>query len=287
MENTAIFLLRVRGLVPSFNPKLKKIAEYILAQPHLIKMQRIGDLARTCEVADSTVTRFVKAVNLKSFQELKIILAGITAEEKAEKGEFVYEDVSKGDSLAGIVEKIFQSGVKALQDTKKILDEEKIERAVSAIESARNIDIYGAGGSFVAAENARLRFYRIGKRCQIYNDPNQQAVSASLLTQKDTAIGICNSGRTVSTVNALKRAKGGGATTICITSYDQTPITEHADIRLFASTQDSSFFQESMVSRIAQMFIIDIIYARLAVKSFSTSVKMIEMSAGSLRNALP
>jgi DNA-binding MurR/RpiR family transcriptional regulator len=127
--------------------------------------------------------------------------------------------------------------------------------------------------------------YRIGKRCQIYSDPNQQAVSASLLTPKDAAIGICNSGRTVSTVAALKRAKESGATTIAITSYAHTPIIRHSDIKLFTSTRDSVFFQESLVSRIAQMLVIDVIYATLAVKSFATSVKLIEKSAGALRNA--
>ena len=98
-------------------------------------------------------------------------------------------------------------------------------------------------------------------------------------------MGICNSRRTISGVNDLRKTKSNGATTICITSYDQTPITEQSDIKIFTSTQDSAFFQESVVSRIAQMFIIDIIYARLAVKSFSSSVSMIEKSAFSPRGA--
>jgi RpiR family carbohydrate utilization transcriptional regulator len=285
MENKDVFLLRLRGLLPSLNPKLKTIAEYILANPHLVKLQRISELAGACGVADSTVTRFVKAINLKTFQELKILIAGITSSMEAEREEFVYDDVTKGDSLESIIEKIAYINLKALQDTKKIIDMREVERAAAAIDAAGQIDIYGAGGSFVAAENARLRFYRIGKRCQIYNDPNPQAVSASLLTPRDAAIGISNSGRTLSTVNALRRAKDSGAETICITSYDKTPLTQFADITLFTSTQDSAFFQESMVSRIAQMFIIDVIYARLAVKSFATSVKLIEKSAEALRNA--
>jgi RpiR family carbohydrate utilization transcriptional regulator len=285
MESKDVFLLRLRGLIPSLNPKLRRIAEYILAYPQDVKYRRIGELADACDVADSTVTRFVKAVDLKSFQELKILMAGVTSGAEGGQEEFVYDDVTKGDSLESIVEKIAYINVKTLQDTKKIIDVREVERAASAIETARRIDIYGAGGSFVAAENARLRFYRIGMRCQIYNDPNQQAVSASLLAPKDVAIGICNSGRTVSTVNALKKAKESGATTIAITSYAQTPITRHSDITLFTSTRDSAFFQESLVSRIAQMLIIDVIYARLAVKSFATSVKLIEKSAEALRNA--
>jgi DNA-binding MurR/RpiR family transcriptional regulator len=197
----------------------------------------------------------------------------------------VYDDVSKNDSLKSIVEKIVYTNIDTMKNTRKIIDNAEMERAIQAIDSAENIDIYGAGGSYITAENAAMRFYRIGKRCNIYNDPNQQAVSASLLTSKDVAIGICNSGRTKSTVTALGKAKKSGARTICITNFNRTPITEFADIVLFTSTQDSAFFQESMVSRVAQIIIIDILYAGLAVRNFSSSVKMIEQSAESLKSA--
>lgn len=283
MEKKDVFLLRIRGLLPSLNPALRKIAEFILNNPHIIKSQRINELAHECDVSESTVTRFVKAVNLNSFQELKIIMAETTPEKEDE--EFVYDDVTKGDSIESIIDKIVFINSEALQDTKKVINIEEMERAISAIDTAERIDIYGAGGSSIAAENARMRFYRIGKRCLVYNDPNQQAVSASLLSPKDVAIGICNSGRTISTVNALKKAKESGATTICITNFDQTPITKFSDIKLFTSTQDSAFFQESMVSRVAQILIIDILYAGLAIENFNSAVNMIEKSADSLRNA--
>jgi len=283
MENKEILLLRLRGLLPSLNPALRRIADYILTNPYEIKFLRINDLARACGVAESTVTRFVRSINLGSFQELKIIMAESGPLNSTEE-EFVYDDVKKEDSIESIIEKIVFSNIQAIQDTKKLIDIEEINRAIHAIEKAEEIDIYGAGGSFVTAENARLRFYRIGKRCLVFNDPNQQAVSASLLTAKDLGIGISNSGRTVSTVSALKKAKESGATTICITNYSNSPITDVSDIKLFTSTQDSAFFQESMVSRVAQILLIDILYAGLAVRSFHKSVTMIEKSSEALKN---
>jgi RpiR family carbohydrate utilization transcriptional regulator len=285
MPENDTLLLKIRGLLPSLNPALKKIALYILSNPQKVKLLRIKDLASNCGVAEATVTRFVKTIGLGSFQELKISIAEITKEMKVEK-DLVYDDVTRTDSIQSIVDKVVAINIKALNDTKKLINIKEIERAIAAIQRARQIDIYGAGGSYITSENVRMRFYRIGKRCIIYNDPNQQAVSASLLTSEDLAIGICNSGRTISTVNALKRAKESGATTICITNFDQTPITTYADIRLFTSTQDSAFFQESMVSRIAQIIIVDILYAGLAIRTFDTSIKKIEKSSESLRNVL-
>jgi RpiR family carbohydrate utilization transcriptional regulator len=285
MHENEILLLKIRGLLPSLNPALKKIALYILNNPQEVKLLRIKDLATKCGVAEATVTRFVKTIGLGSFQELKINIAEITTGKRIEQ-ELVYDDVTRSDSIKSIIEKIIAINAKALNDTKKLINSREIERAIRAIKRANQIDIYGAGGSYITAENARMRFYRIGKRCLIYNDPNQQAVSASLLTQEDLAIGISNSGRTISTVNALRAAKESGATTICITNFEQSPITRHADISLFTSTQDSAFFQESMVSRVAQMIIIDILYAGLAIQTFEDSIQKIEKSSHSLRNAL-
>lgn len=277
-----MLLLRIRGLLPSLNPALKKIGHYILDHPHEVKLMRIKDLAGECGVAEATVTRFVKTVGVGGFQELKISLAAIAPDsDRATK--MVYEEVTERDPVPTILDKIFAINSRALQDTRNILDVREIEQAVDAIDAARHVDIYAAGGSFVAAEHARMRFYRIGKRCHTYSDPNQQSVSASLLTAGDLAIGITNSGRTVSTVNALRRARASGAAALCITSFDNTPVTEQADIVLFTSTQDSVFFQESMVSCLAQMLVIDVLYAVLAVKHFGTSVERIERSAEALR----
>jgi len=283
MQNKDVLFLKIKGLLPSLNPALKKIADYILAHPQKVKLLRIKDLASTCGVAEATVTRFVKKIGLNNFQELKINIAEITTEKVVEK-EAVYEDITKGDSIKSIIEKIIAINNKALNDTKMLLDIKEIKKAITAIDNARKINIYGAGGSYLTAENARIRFYRIGKIFNVYNDPNQQAVAASLLTPEDTAIGISNSGRTISTINALNQAKQSGAKTICITSYDQTPITNYSDIKLFTSTQDSEFFRESMVSRHAQMVVIDILYASLAVHTFETSIKMIEKSSTSLKH---
>jgi RpiR family carbohydrate utilization transcriptional regulator len=285
MPENEILLLKIRGLLPSLNPALKKIALFILNNPQEVKLLRIKDLASRCGVAEATITRFVKTIGLGSFQELKINIAEITTEKRVAE-EIVYDDVTRSDSIKSLIDKIIAINSKALNDTRKLINIKEIERAIKAIRRAHQIDIYGAGGSYITAENARMRFYRIGKRCIIYNDPNQQAVSASLLTPEDLAIGICNSGRTVSTVNALKAAKKSGATTICITNFDQSPITRYADIRLFTSTQDSAFFQESMVSRVAQMIIIDILYAGLAIQTFDDSIQKIEKSSRSLRNVL-
>jgi len=274
---------------PYLNPALRRIAQFIVENPEKIKLLKISQLARQCEVSEATVSRFVKDFKIKNFQELKIILANI--QPKASQGEpkaarFVYDDVAQGDSIEAVIEKITCRNLRALEDAKNIVDPIEIEKAVAAIDRSDIITIYCIGTSTIAAESAKMRFYRVGKECLVYNDPANQAVSSSLLGKKRVAIAISNSGKSAPTVNALKTAQKSGAETICITGTPGSPITRYADVKLYTGANAMSFFQESLVSRIAQILIIDILYAWYALQHYNQSIRMVEDSAAALARAL-
>jgi len=282
-------LLEIRKYMPYLNPALKRIGNYILNNPDKIMFQKIKELANECQVSESTVTRFVKEINFNSFQELKITIAEMSSNNLkrfTKEEEFVYDDVIKTDSTERIIDKVIFRNIEALQDTKKIINISEVDKAVFAIENANTIVIYCVGNSTIAAENAKMRFYRVGKRCIVYNDPAQQAISASGLNREDIAIGISNSGRTKHTVNSLKIAKEHGVTTICITNFNQSPIVEYSDIKLFTATKELAFVHESFESRIAQILIIDILYAKFAAKHFERSIELIKNSTNALKKIL-
>lgn len=282
-------LIKIRRLLPYLNPALKRVGRYALENTDIIKKLKISELAAKCDVSEATVTRFVKEIGLNNFQNFKIRLAEISPENviKAKsKEKFVYDDVDQNDPIEKIVEKILFRNIEAMQDTQRVINPFEIERAVKAIDKADFMVLYCVGTSTIAAESAKMRFYRIGKQCIVYNDPAHLAVSSSILKNGNVAIGISNSGSTVFTVNALKAAKENGATTICITNSDDSSITRYSDIKLFTAAKESSFFQESMLSRIAQILIIDILYACCASKNYNDSIQLLEKSAAAIKKAL-
>jgi len=282
-------LHRIQRLISYLNPALKRVGEYVLSNPDKIKTLRISELATACKVSEATVTRFVKEIGLENFQNFKISVAEIlpkntkiaTSEKK-----LVYDDVNKEDTIEKIIEKILFRNTEAIQNTLRVINIDEIERAIVAIDKAAFIVLYCVGASTIAAESAKMRFYRIGKQCIVYNDPAHLAVSSSTLGKNNIAIGISNSGHTLFTVNAMKNAKKNGVTTICITSREKSPITKFAEIKLFTATKDSSFFQESFTARSAQMIVIDILYACYASRHYNRSIKLLENSASAIKKAL-
>ena len=219
----------------------RRIAERVVSAPEDIKSISIRDLARQCDVSESSVTRFVREIGVASFQEFKILVAEELSQAAGPSvppipDRHVYEDITDEDDTASVVSKVAARYAMTVHDTRAGLSEAELERAVAAIEAAETLAFFAMGASLLCVENALLRFMRVGKACQFFRDLGIRQVSTATLGPKSLAIGISNFGRTISTVDSLKAAKAQGATTLCITSFPDAPIVRHADIRLFTPT---------------------------------------------------
>ncbi|MCE5242753.1 MAG: MurR/RpiR family transcriptional regulator [Syntrophobacteraceae bacterium] len=284
MENV---LAVIRRHLPYLNPALKKIAQYILEEPDRVKLLKISELSAACQVSEATVTRFVRAIKFNSFPEFKIAIAAMPPPEEngsfdGEK-EFFYNDLHESDSIESVVAKITYKNIQSLKDTQEIISPQEIERAVAGLQKCESIAIYCGGYSAVAAHNFRFRFYRVGKPCAVYSDPIEQAVSAATSNEKRFAVGISSSGKTRCVVDALKIAKSTGATTMCITDSNDSPIVQHSDIRFYTFSKHSDFLQDSLLSRMSQILIIDIIFACYALRDYKHSFDLVERSAKSIQ----
>ena len=170
-----------------------------------------------------------------------------------------------------------------VSDTRAGLAESALLEAVAAIEEADVLGFFAMGASLLCVENALLRFMRVGKRCLFYRDLGIRQISTSTLGPKSLAIGVSNSGRTISTVDSLREAKMQGATTLAITSFPDSPIVRHADICLFTPTITGVVgpgeYHESMVSKIAQLQVIDVLYSLYAVRNFGSAIEGLERTS--------
>lgn len=266
------------------NPALRRVAEYILEHPDECKTITIQELASLCDVAESTVTRFVKEIGLNNYQTLKIGLAEAlsssdTSSLQTEENN-IYEDISRHDSISNILDKVTYRNIQTLNETKQRINIEELEKAVQAIEQAETLLFVCIGSSSVAGEEAVMRFTRAGKKCIIFKDEALKLMSAAIATPKDVVIGISNSGESVTVVHSLKTAHANGVRTIGITSFEDSSMVRYSDIALFTPTKipahSSGLYWEATTSKTAQIMLIDIIYACYAVKTFDATLKALE-----------
>jgi DNA-binding MurR/RpiR family transcriptional regulator len=272
-------LLRIKSAMEVFKPAERSVAQFVLDNAERVMQMSISEAARDIGVGESTVIRFCRAMGYKGYQEFKLRLA----QDLVEPVEYIHENISFADRTEDLAQKVFQTNVRAVEDTMKALDPGMVEVAAKALAGARRIDIYGVGYSSLTALDAKLKFARLGLVADSYGDAHLQAMAAALLGRGDVAIGISHSGSTRDVVDALTAAHKSGATTISITNFSPSPITRASDVVLLTASPESPLGGEVLTSRIAQLCVIDVLSVALAVALGEGCLELIKKTSEAVK----
>ncbi len=272
--------VRIHGTYDSLRTAEQRVADFILGHAEELIYLTVTELAERTQTSESTVVRLCQKIGYRGYQEFKIMLA----RDLVGPTETVYEEIAPGDDIPTLKAKVFQANAQALKDTIEVLADDELQRAVEAIAKARRVEVYGIGGSAPLALDAYHKFMKLGISCMWLNDSDLMAMSSSLLQPGDVALGISHTGASRDVVDAMENAQRAGATTVCITHRATSPITKASNIKLFTAAKETAFGSDAMSSRIAQLTIIDTLYAGIANADYDRALSLIqktrEASAG-------
>ncbi len=192
--------------------------------------------------------------------------------------------INAGDSLSELVDKIIYADARAIEDTGGALDVERLTAAVDAVCSARRIDIYGVGASALVAHDLHQKLHRIGLISFSWADPHLALTSAAMLSDEDVAIGISHTGTTIDVLDALRVAHEHGATTIGVTNFAKAPIAGYADLLLTTAARETTFRSGAMASRIAQLVVVDCLFAGVAQRSYESAIGALETTYAAVQS---
>lgn len=267
-------LEKIKENKSAFRDSEDKVANYILTHWQEVLHLPITELAERIGVSEATIVRMCKKLGLRGFQELKIALAM----EKIQPIKTVHQAVQEGDNLETILKKVFSANIRAMEATLNVISVDELERAIEVISKARQLQIYGLGGSGPVALDAQHKFMKTGIPTVAYVDSHMMAMSASILEPGDVVIGISASGSSKDIVEALALAKNRGATTIGITHYAKTPLDRVLDIKLSVSSEETFYRTESTSARIAQLSIIDTLYIGVALRMLDKTIENLRLT---------
>jgi len=238
------------------SPKEKQIADYILKNLKLVSRSTISDISRSLGVADSTFYQFTKKLGYEGFKDFKINL--LTEEFDPEIS--IHEKISKSDDVDIKVKKVFDSSIKALEDTRKIISGDTFQKAANIMLSAGKVWFFGVGGSNAVALDSFHKFLRSPIKCGFVSDYHMQIMNASLLTKNDCAFAISHTGLSREIIEIAKIVKENGVKLIVMTSYPLSPLAKMADVVLVSTSEEIAYRSESLSSRLSQLCIIDALF---------------------------
>lgn len=276
-------ILKIKSIYDSLSKTELKIADYILKNFNNVIYMSVTELANACNAGETSIIRFCQKLEFKGFQDFKLSLA----KENIDESTHIHgNNFTNTDDASYILKQIQQNNIAAINNTASILDLDKIKLAANKIISSDKVDIYGVGASCFTAGDLLYKLLRIGINVRCYFNNHLELMSAAVLGKESVAIGISFSGCTKDTVDALRTAKETGAFTIAITNHMYSPITKYADVSLFTSTQETPLRSGALTSKIAQLFILDVLYSMIAVNIKDSAYCNLDKTAKSVVDRL-
>ncbi|MBF4607603.1 MurR/RpiR family transcriptional regulator [Curtobacterium sp. VKM Ac-1393] len=259
-SNATGIVERIRAELPRFSPAERRVADVVLRDPLDVIHRSVSELAADADTSPATVVRLCASVGLRGYQELKITLASesIPGERR------VLGDVAPGDTVADITHKVMDGTARAVETASRAVDTAALERIARLLLGARRVVFGAVGTSAPLALDTAYRFVTVGIDASFAPDVHTQHVTARMLGAGDVFFAISHTGSTFETLATARAATAAGATTVALTSFSRSPLTELADVTVVAGSAETNYRVEAMASRIVHLAVLDALFVVLS-----------------------
>lgn len=254
----------------------EKIIDYILGNLSQMRLINTYELAKNASVSQASIVRFAKKMGFSGFPEFKISLVeAFQDKSKSERITLVDEEIRVEDPTIEIAQKLYIKNSTSMEDTFKLLDSGEVERAVLALAEAKRVLVIGAGSSAIIGKYFQAKLLEIGIDASFEFDQHIQMLNISRMNRGDVAFIISQSGKTLDTFAAAKKLKSKGVEIISLTNVTANPIKQISDISLWIATE-SSAMTSTFTHRIAQLYILDLLYVKLMLENKDLAAKQLD-----------
>lgn len=254
-------LARVRAHLPSLQAADARVARAILEQPTVAIYKSASEMGELAGTSSATVVRCVQKIGFKGFHDFKLALAqelsAIPVATVAPTAE---------DPRIAVLAQVTAAGAESVRDAAALVDPDAFAATVEALGAARRVLFIGVGTSAPLCQDAAYRFTAIGVGADAPADVHVQHVHARLLGAEDVCVTVSHSGSTRESLEATRAAASAGATTIAITSFAKSELTDLVDHVILAGTRELSFNLEAMASRLAHLALLDSLLVAVALR---------------------
>ena len=230
------------------------LALFILEHHDEIPDMSIRELANSCSTSPASVSRFCRRVNDSDYRELK--------DQMVEYNAWLRTEASDNRASQSIdVAWYFDIMESALYQTRALLTEDILDRAVDWISGANNIYLYGSSFSNIIAREASEKLNRINRQSYSFSSVKGQLASLDLLREDDVVILISFSGKTQHVIRLYMAAKLAGCRIIWISANsDLGRVWSKSEMLLPVSSVSCPEYRTALVESMSLRCAIDAVY---------------------------
>ncbi|MDW2800871.1 MurR/RpiR family transcriptional regulator [Clostridium boliviensis] len=240
----------------------KKVADFVLENPHKTVESNVSELAKLSGVSDATIVRMCRHIGYSGYYQFRITLARDIG-----KMQYTESDISES---SGAVERLFLSYAENLIAIGKGIDEETMWNCVNLLKNCNVAHVIASGNTNVLSQYMDFRLGRLGIKSSFGASVEYYMNHINLAEPEDIVIAISKSGSSKPVLLGMELAKDKGLKCIAITSYAQSPISELADYVLLSQGNDLSFNYYKDYAQTNMLAVID------ALLNFVTNIELIK-----------
>jgi glucokinase len=244
---------RVQQLLHELSPAEQRVAALVIEHPRKMLSEPIAEIARLADVSQPTVIRFCRSLGFQGLAEFKLKFAGSLTGTIPVR----HSQVRMTDSTHDLSAKVIDNTVSAILKFRDALDVHAIDRAIELLRRARRVEFYALGNARAVALDGQHKFFRFRIPAASYGDSHLLNLAAGLLGPGDVVIAISTGGQLPELLEAVDTARARGADIIAITA-SRSPLAKKASVCLAVDHSEDSTSFLSMISRILQLLLIDI-----------------------------
>ena len=253
------------------------IVNYILTNPEELEKISSRQLAELTYTSPATVVRICQKLGFSGYSEFKIkYLQEVNQTPRMDQINRT-NPITSEDSLHRIVNKVAALEITAIEQTKKGIDLDQLNRVSELLNQATCIDFYAFDNNLHLAKNACSHFLYAGKQAVIHDSSNAQFMQAFASVEGHVAIIISRTGENpmvyrIATILCEKKIP-----LLVLTESRHSSLAKISTEHLYLYNVHRFTDMGTILFQTSVQYLFDLLFAILFSRNFENSVKQNEM----------
>ena len=253
------------------------IVNYILTYPEELEKISSRQLAELTYTSPATVVRICQKLGFSGYSEFKIkYLQEVNQTPRMDQINRT-NPITSEDSLHRIVNKVAALEITAIEQTKKGIDLDQLNRVSELLNQAKCIDFYAFDNNLHLAKNACSHFLYAGKQAIIHDSSNAQFMQAFASVEGHVAIIISRTGENpmlyrIATILCEKKIP-----LLVLTESRHSSLAKISTEHLYLYNVHRFTDMGTILFQTSVQYLFDLLFAILFSRNFENSVKQNEM----------
>lgn len=259
MEN---ILVKISDTFQELTPSQRKVAQYVYHNINEAFLLNSFQIAKTANVSEATVTRFLTNLGFSGFSEFKREIARQVLESFSTTQRLA-ESAEDLKARGNVFSEILQGDIENIQTLTATISDQLFEQAVNELCSARSIYVLGLRSSYALAFYLTfdLRFF-LDKVILIKPGIGDMPEQVLGVTKDDVLVVISFRRYTRESFDIAEKIKKRAGSVIALTNSELSPVAKLADVTLVASTNIPTYIE----SYTAPMSLINALITAIALR---------------------